>query len=149
MTGYKTDYQQKRVYAWEREAIAPHDKGNIPFDQVQSIIDYIWTNEGWKYPPKVKLLSGHEKRGAWARGNRHGIWIRPTGLPTWVLLHELSHALTSSEVEGFCGRHGKTFVGVYLRLVSKYLNLSLPLLMAQAKLYNVRFDITAQPIFLD
>lgn len=147
---YHTDYQQKRVYAWEREAISAHDKSNIPFTQVQSIIDYIWANEGWKYPPKVKLLSGQQKKGAWARGNRHGIWIRPEGLPTWVLLHELAHTLsTSVEIEDVSLGHGKSFVGLYMQLVSKYLKLDLPVLMFLAKKYNVKFDITARPIFLD
>lgn len=149
MSGYKTDYQQKRVYAWEREAIAPHDLSNIPFDQAQSIVNYIWNNEGLAYAPKVRLLSGAERKGAWARGSRMGIYLREEGCPTWVLIHELAHALTMTADDEICLYHGKAFVGIYMKLVEKYLGISINVLMYLAKKYHVDFDINARPIFLD
>lgn len=148
---YKTDYQKQDVYAWEREAIAPHDLSHIPFEQVQSIINFIWEGEGLKYPPLVQRLSGAQRIGALARANRHAVWIREEGLPTWVLLHELAHSMTCdhSEDQEICGHHGKSFVGVYMKLVFKWLFITPNVAIYLANKHNVQYDLNAKPIFVD
>ena len=42
------DYQRSRIYAWEDRHIHPRDRSVIPFEQAQSIVNYVWT--------------GHQKR---------------------------------------------------------------------------------------
>ena len=53
-----------------------------------------------------------------ARASRTAIEA-PDELPSWVLLHELAHALTSTAEEKSDG-HGPRFTGMYLRLLERY-----------------------------
>lgn len=56
---------------------------------------------------------------------------KPT--PTWVILHEMAHALT-------CGDgHGPNFVGVYMQLVERWLNIPQALLHYTAREAGVKF----------
>lgn len=59
---------------------------------------------------------------------------RPTR--TWIILHEMAHALT------FGDGHGPNFVGVYINLVEKYLNIPLAFLHYTANVSNVKFKVS-------
>ncbi len=55
--------------------------------------------------------------------------------PTWIILHELAHALT-------CGDgHGPEFVGAYCHLVNRFLGIPLPLLYHTARASNVKYSV--------
>lgn len=139
------DPQKNRVYSWENEHIAPKDKSKVAFENTQMLVNYIWENEGLKNPPKVVPMPKNDKT-ALAKANRMEMFVRET-IPTWVVLHELSHSLTCT-FDGDSDLHGSWFVGMYMKLVEKYLGIPLPVLMYTAKKSNVEFEITAKPIFL-
>ena len=140
------DYQKSRCYRWEREVIAPHGKAVVVFDNAQQFVDYVWASEGLKYPPTIEAL--HERNTtAEATGGRFEIHIRPT-VETWVLLHEIAHSMTSTVHDRSVG-HRSPWVGVYMKLASKYLGIPLLILTSTAMRAGVDFDITARPVFLD
>ena len=51
------DYQRSRVYAWEDRHVHPWDRSVIPFEQAQSVLDYVWAEAGRTYPPKVAAIA--------------------------------------------------------------------------------------------
>lgn len=150
MTCSIRDYQKQRLYDWERLCVSPFDKNIVPYDNLQAIVDYIWKEERLQFPPKVMPLPKQVTR-KWACANRNCIEAPEAGLPTWVLIHELCHSLTLTFDDMFPkgGAHGPIFVGVYMKLLEKYLKLPILMLMSTAKDAKVDFDIYARPVFLD
>ena len=80
------DPQKNRVYRWEQDHVAPLDKVNVIFNNLQQIVDYVWADLGLEHPPKVALIAKQNKK-AWATATRLKIAVQETGCPTWVLLH--------------------------------------------------------------
>lgn len=131
----KKDYQKTKLYKWEDRFISPLDNSLVKFENVQNIIDYIWMDLGLEYSPKAKLLPKQNKK-CLAYANRTSISVREE-IPTWVLLHELAHSLTSNFEGRNCG-HNSRFVGVYLNLIDKYLpNSDYLYLLGSLKDFNV------------
>ena len=140
------DYQQNRCYSWEGINVAPHDRTPVPFEQIQSVIDYVWKMEGLKFPPIIDELNGNDK--ACARGCRTKLLFhrnKPT--PTWVLLHEASHSM-SSTYDNLTNLHNSIFMGIYLQLLSRYLKLDFGQLYRSAEAYGLKVKLEARPVFL-
>ncbi|MCB8882708.1 hypothetical protein ACELLULO517_20860 [Acidisoma cellulosilytica] len=112
------DHQRGRVYAWEQRVIAPHDPTRIAREQAQAMIDAIWADIGLRYPPKVAALPVQAKTLI-GRADRLTIELAPR-VPSWCLLHELAHSITSS-VEGDSDGHGALFLAAYFFLLQRYL----------------------------
>ena len=72
----------------------------------------------------------------------------PARTPSWCLLHELAHALTSTP-DGHSDQHGPTYVGIYVQLLVRYLRLPQPWLLATLEHAGVQVDMRAQPLFVD
>lgn len=149
------DYQKSRVYAWERSHVSPHDKALVPFDGIQAVVNHIWASEGLLYPPRVAPIPKQKTKAA-GDGCRLEVRFHEHGAKTWVIIHELAHAMTmgvgsvEDDPDGYVScPHGPEFVGVYMRLLEKYLKLNLLVLMHTAKVSNVDFDITARITCLD
>ncbi len=142
------DYQRQRVYDWEDQHVRPKDKTVIPFDQAQMMVNYIWAGEGLRFPPRV-LEMPKQNRAAEAKANRSDVWVKPEGIASWILLHELAHSLTTSTFDEYSDRHGPEFVGVYMRLLEKHIRIPLQLLMFTAQKEKVDFDIQAKYAFVD
>jgi len=136
------DLQQSAVYAWEQRNIKPHDKSSVPFDQIQSIVNYVWQGEGLQYPPLVEPLPKQVKRHS-ADALRTVVRFGET-TPTWIILHELSHSMTSLH-DGYSNHHGALFLGVYIKLAAKYLRLDLETLFASAEAAGLEVSRTAIP----
>lgn len=147
--GNLRDYQQSRLYRWESGFLGPRDQSKVPFDNIQNIVNHIWEGEGLSYPPKVKPIP---KQKTSAMGDACRLSIRfheGKTVPTWVIIHEVAHSMTSS-IEGKSAKHGPLFVGVYIKLLAKYLpGMNQFVLMHTAKEAKVDFDIMATPVFLD
>jgi hypothetical protein len=142
------DVQRQKVYDWERGVVKPRCPKQVAFKDAQMVVDGVWLAEGLLNPPKVEPLSRATKRAA-AMGNRLSVWLNPDEpTPTWVILHEIAHALTMTH-EGHTDQHGPAFVGVYMNLLVKYLDVPLPLLLYAAQKDGVKFDLFAKPAFLD
>ena len=114
------DRDARRLYAWEDSVVAPRDRAKVPFARLQALVDHVWAGEGRRWPPRVRPLP-KQARGTVARATRTAIEA-PSELPSWVLLHEIAHALTA-DVDGDHAGHGPDFVAAYLRLLVTYARL--------------------------
>ena len=114
------DFQMDRVYEWEQKVVAPLSSRLIDFDDAQSFIDGVWLAHGWLYPPQVEKLA-YRRRNILAAGCRNEVLLRRKNF-AWVILHELAHTLTMDE-EYHGDGHGPEFVGCYIRLLEKVLDI--------------------------
>lgn len=135
----------RRLYAWEDAEVAPRDASRVGFAGLQALVDHVWAGEGLRFPPRVRPLPRQARRTV-ARATRLSIEA-PAELPTWVLLHELAHALTST-AEGGTDGHGPGFVGTYLRLLERYARMDRAALEASLARAGIAFDRDARPAFL-
>ncbi|WP_043834154.1 hypothetical protein [Muricoccus aerilatus] len=140
------DRQRARVYAWEDRVVAPHAPDPIPFSVAQAMVDAIWAEMGLRWPPKVERLPAQASvRQADATRLRLRL---PEALPSWILLHELAHAMTST-AEGDTDGHGPRFMGLYLQLLERYLRLPSATLLPSLQEAGIKVDLSARPVFLD
>jgi hypothetical protein len=114
------DHQRGKVYTWEQRAVAPYDRTEIDRVQAQAMVAAIWADLGLRYPPKVTPLPAQAKTLI-GRADRLTIELADR-LPSWCLLHELAHSLTSS-VDGPGDGHGALFIATYMSLLARYLRL--------------------------
>ncbi len=142
----KRDSQRSRVYAWENRVIAPCDPSFVSFPGAQGVVNAIWTEMGLLYPPKVESLPKHVKATV-ATATRLCIRL-PDRLPSWCLLHEIAHGMTTT-VDGQSDGHGAEFMGVYLRLLARYLRLDPADLAHSARDDDIKIADNAQPAFAD
>jgi hypothetical protein len=140
------DHQRSKVYAWEERFVAPYDPSTIVLAQAQGMVDAIWSEMGLHFPPKVEPLP-RQARATMADADR--LTIRLTDpCPSWWLLHELGHAMTST-VDGRSDGHGAQFMGLYIQLLTRYLRLPLDPLLVSAHAAGIEIDRQAAPVFLD
>ncbi len=142
----RTDAAAQKLYAWEDAVVAPRDRSLVPFAQLQALVDHVWAAEGLRWPPRVRPLP-RQARATVARGSRLAIEA-PAALPSWVLLHEVAHAMTST-AEGFNHGHGPAFVGVYLALLGRHAGMPVAALAASLAAAGIGCDPAARPAFLD
>jgi hypothetical protein len=134
------DHQRGRVYAWEQHVVAPHDQTQVERHQAQAMINGIWADLDLRYPPRVAPLPGRA-RTLIGRADRLTIELAPS-VPSWCLLHELAHTLTSS-VEGDSDGHGARFLAAYIFLLTRYLRLDDAVLRQSARIAG----LTVGPAF--
>ena len=137
------DAAARKLYAWEDRVVAPLDRSCVPRANMQALVDHVWQAEGLRWPPCVKPLPAQARRTV-ARATRTRIEA-PAELPSWVLLHELAHAMTM-DVEGRGVGHGAEFVGVYMALLVRHARLDQAMLMRSLVEAGVAFDPHATPI---
>jgi hypothetical protein len=142
----KHDAQKSKVYDWENHVIAPLSRGTVPYKQAQAFVNGVWLAHGWLHPPHVGLKAKQATR-VLADGYRGEIRIRPL-TPDWVILHELAHALTSDH-DGRSAKHGADFVGIYIRLLDRILNIPLPLSLFTLQQAHIEFNLFAIPWMVD
>lgn len=139
------DAAARRLYAWEDAEVAPRDLSRVPFAQLQALVDHVWAAEGLRYPPRIRPLP-RQARATVARATRLAIEV-PAELPSWVLLHELAHCMTST-AEGGNDGHGPRFVGLYLQLLVRHARMPETALAASLRAAGIPFDPAARPVFL-
>ena len=139
------DAEARRLYAWEDQVVAPRDTSLVPFAQLQALVDHVWASEGLRFPPRVRPLPRQARRTV-ARATRLAIEAPPE-LPSWILLHELAHAMTST-ADGESAGHGPAFVGIYLRLLVRHARMPESELTASLRAARIGFDSAARPVFL-
>jgi len=140
-----TSARDERLYAWENRVIAPLDRSAVPFDQMQGIVDHVWAAEGLRWPPRVRPRKA--TKVTLATGSRLAIEA-PVSLPTWILLHEIAHAMTST-AEGSGAGHGPDFVGIYVRLLVRHCRLDQEMLAETLATAAIKWNSGATPAFLD
>jgi hypothetical protein len=140
------DRQRGKVYAWEERFVAPHDPSTIVIAQAQGMVDVIWIEMGLSFPPKVEPLP-RQARSTLADANRITIRL-PDTCPSWWLLHELAHSMTSSH-DGRSDGHRAKFMGLYAQLLTRYLRIRMDALLASVHAAGIDIDLRAVPVFLD
>ena len=125
--------------------IAPRAPGLVSFGEAQGMVNAIWSEMGLKYPPAVEPLP-KQARATVVSASRMAIYL-PERTPSWCLLHEVSHAMTST-FDGHSDGHGKLFVGIYIRLIVRYLQMDLAQLMLSINDEGIESSSTVQPAFL-
>jgi hypothetical protein len=140
------DAQRSRVYAWEDQVVGRGDKTAIPFAAAQGMVDAIWSDLDLRFPPKAEALPKQSRR---LQADATRLRIRlPDSFPSWLLLHELGHALTSSH-DGVSDGHGPAFMGIYIRLLVRYARLPEAELLQSAEAAGIRVTRDATPSFVD
>lgn len=128
------DFQKSRVYKWENQ----FPEGDwIDFYTAQIVVDYVWKDMGLEYPPKVQSMHKNDRHAG--KANRLSVLIPENGCSTKTLLHELAHSLTF-DIDGAGNWHGVWFVGVYMKLMEKFLGVPLPLLWYSANAEGVKYE---------
>ncbi len=143
---FRRDGQKARGYAWENTVIASSDRSVVPFSAAQGMVDAIWSELGVHYPPKVERLLRQSRR-LQADGSRLRLRL-PQTIPSWLLLHELAHALSSAQ-DGVSDGHGPDFMGLYVQLLDRYLRLPAAELIRSAAAARIAIHPDARPMFLD
>jgi len=126
--------------------VAPHDPTDLPFAAAAGMIDAIWSDMGLRYPPAVEPLPP-QATATLARANRLSVLLPPR-TPSWCLLHELAHAMTST-ADGRSDGHGPAFMGIYVGLLARYLRLDPAALIRSAADAGIAVDADAHPVFID
>jgi hypothetical protein len=142
----RRDRQRRRVYAWEDREVAPRDPSTVPFAAAPGMVAAIWADLGLRYPPAVDRLPG-QARSTIAAANRLALRL-PAQTPSWCLLHELAHALSSTH-EGRTDGHGPVFMGLYVQLLARYLRLDAAALLRSLAAAGIAVAPDARPVFLD
>jgi len=140
------DRQRSRVYAWEDRVVGPRDKTMIAFASAQPMVDAIWADLGLLYPPRVEKLP-RQARATVASANRLSLFL-PEKLPSWCLLHELAHSLSTTE-DGRTDGHGPIFMGLYVSLLVRYLRMEEGFLVASLAEAGIKIRLGAAPVFCD
>jgi len=110
------------------------------------MVDAIWADMGLQFPPGVEPLP-NQSSATLASATRLSIFL-PAQIPSWCLLHELAHAMTS-DVDGSFEGHGPIFMGVYLKLIARYLRLDPDRLLESAAAEGIVVASDANPTFVD
>jgi hypothetical protein len=126
--------------------VGPRDPTILHFRDAQGMVDAIWADMGLRYPPAVVPLPRHATATI-ASANRLSIWLADR-TPSWCLLHELAHAMTS-HADGESDGHGPLFMGVYVRLVERYLRLDPQMLTESLRDAGIEIARDARPVFVD
>ncbi len=140
------DGQRARLYAWEDAVLAPRDQSLIAFAQAEGMVDAIWSEMGLRYPPKVEPLPT-QATARQADATRLTLRLSEQ-VPSWILLHELAHAMTSTH-EGVSDGHGPLFVGLYVDLLVRYLRLDRTVLWESLERAGTTINPAGRPIFLN
>ena len=140
------DRQRSKVYAWEERFVAARDPSSITSAQAQGMVDAIWAEMGLRFPPKVDPLP-RQARSTVADANRLTIRL-VDACPSWRLLHELAHAMTSTH-DGRSDGHGAKFMGLYAQLLTRYLRIPTDALHKSLHAAGIEIDMQAGPVFID
>jgi hypothetical protein len=134
------------VYGWENRVVSPRDRTTIAFSAAQSMVDAIWSDMDLRYPPAVERLS-RRATATIASANRLSLSL-PDRTPAWCLLHEIAHCM-STTVDGHSDGHGPVFMGLYARLLVRYLRLDETHLLTSLEDAGISIARDARPVFLD
>jgi hypothetical protein len=126
--------------------VASSDPTSLPYSAAQAMVDAIWSDMGLRYPPAVAPLS-RQARSTIARADRLSVLLSDQ-TPSWCLLHELAHAMTS-HANGRSDGHGPLFMGIYVQLLARYLRLDRQMLISSLRNAKIEISCLTRPVFVD
>jgi hypothetical protein len=128
------DYQREKVYDWERQHVKNGKR--IGFKDIQKYVNRIWAEMGLKYPPKVDRLP---KQAIKREGDATRTKVRFHETATEAtILHELAHSMTAN-INGLSHQHNEYFVGLYMVLLEKFLNINMLYLWYTADMCRIKY----------
>jgi hypothetical protein len=110
------------------------------------MVDAIWADMGLRYPPAVERLPA-QATATIASATRLSLRLREQ-TPSWCMLHEVAHAMSATH-EGQCDGHGPVFMGLYLQLLVRYLQLDKAQLLQSLQDAGITVLAEASPVFVD
>jgi hypothetical protein len=125
--------------------VAPRDPTTIALPRAQGMVEAIWSDMSLHYPPTVERLP-RRVTATLASASRLSIYL-PEQTPSWCLLHEIAHAMTTA-AEGHSDGHGPAFTGVYVKLLVRYLRLDEADLLSSLRQAGIRVAHDANPVFV-
>lgn len=137
MEDRQRDSQKSKCYAWESSLGV--EGGWVKYNDIQPIVDHVWTSEGLVNPPKVKPLPKQTRKHC-ATGSRLRLRFEVSA-SNKTILHEIGHAMTM-DFDGNGDAHGPRFVGTIMLLYTKYLNLSMTDMMASAREVKLKYEFS-------
>jgi hypothetical protein len=126
--------------------VAPRDPTTLPFPRAQATVDAIWSDMGLEFPPSVERLARHATATI-ASADRLSLFL-PEQTQCWCLLHEIAHAMTAT-MDGRSDGHGPIFMGIYVRLLVRYLRLDEAELLGSLRKSGIRIASDARAVFVD
>ena len=126
--------------------MTPRDQTTIAFASAQAMVDAIWADMDLRYPPAVERLPRHAT-ATLASANRLSLCL-PVRTPAWCLLHEIAHAMNTTD-DGRSDGHGPIFIGLYVKLLVRYLRLNEAYLLASLREVGISIARDARPVFLE
>jgi hypothetical protein len=126
--------------------VAARDATHIPFASAQPMVDAIWADLGLRYPPLVEPLA-RQATATIASADRLSLHL-PEQTPSWCLLHELAHAMSTTQ-DGVSDGHGAVFMGLYVQLLVRYLRMERGPLLASLRSAGIAVCEDAAPVFMD
>lgn len=139
---YMRDYQKSKVYKWE-DCLPNGD--HISFDKIQEYVNLVWEKMNLQYPPRVEKI---RKNKAIADATRMVVRFQPHGCCQKIILHELAHSMTMN-IDGIGHQHNDVFVGMYMILMERFLNMSPTMLYSTATYFKVDFTMNEKPRIMD
>ena len=135
------DSQRSKVYAAENAAFdfarrrpqdpARHGRHRLSLAESQQYVDKVigsaWFRRAFEISdrrdPAIEVVGGGRNGGATSFGSMYGgsIRVSPGARREWLLLHEISHNVTTSKMGHLVAGHGWYFCSVYLKLVQHHL----------------------------
>jgi hypothetical protein len=110
------------------------------------MVDAIWSDMDLRYPPAVERLS-RRATATMASANRLSLFL-PDRTSAWCLLHEIAHAMSTTD-DGCSDGHGPIFIGLYVRMLVRYLRINEAYLLASLRDAGISIARDARPVFLD
>jgi hypothetical protein len=126
--------------------VARHETSVVAFADAARMVAAIWAEMGLLYPPAVEHLP-RNARVTIASANRLSLFL-PDETPSWCLLHEIAHAMSSTQ-DGRSDGHGAIFVGLYCQLLVRYLRLDRDALLGSLREARVAVQEDARALFQD
>jgi hypothetical protein len=126
--------------------VAPRDGTGIDLGSAQAMVDAIWSDLDLRYPPAVERLPRNATTTL-ASATRLALFF-PNRTPAWCLLHEIAHAMSSTD-DGRSDGHGPVFMGLYVKLLVRYLRFDEASLLASLREARISIARDARPVFLD
>ena len=141
------DFQRSAVYEWENTCIHPYDNTFIPFEQISSLVQYVWHAEGLAYPPSITYLPPQTRKCEGKADRLEVKFSKTNQTRSSVVLHELAHSLTNEYVNDIVvsDYHGPKFVGILMQLFDRYMRFELSYLRNTANRFKIQYDLEAKP----
>lgn len=148
-----TDSQRSKVYTSERCLVCYCQNFKIPyrkFESLEEISEFVnkliqsaWVTKRWGKQKPVTILESKRSRICYAKHISREIYMHPTMMNIFIVLHELAHILKGSIFGYACNSHGRFFARTYLELVEHLMGSKIK---KEMKRQYIRNNVKSTPV---